>query len=233
MTNLLRTTAIVVGLAAGTTLAHAQVQAQPTPLPPPTQPLPQAQPAPQSQSQRAQDAPTSQPAQHPNREAEAERAQHSTSGKAGKEEPGSHAPTDPPDKTPVLVDGRLTAPGSPQQSDTVPSTVSPQNAADDKLITTAYTFKTMPNDQRQAIYQALKDGPSVGSVKADVGTELPVKVTLQAIPEQLVRQVPRTKGYHYAVSGNRVLLVAPANRIVVAVFHNDAGVTNGKGDRVR
>ncbi len=229
MTEFLRTTALALVLAGGTTLAHAQNQ--PSPPSPKNQPNPQTPP--QSQSQRAQDAPTSQSAQHPNREAEAERAQQSTSGKAGKEEPGSHAPTEPPDKTPVLVDGRLTAPGSPQQSDTVPSTVSPQNAADDKLITTAYTFKTMPNDQRQAIYQALKNGPSVGTVKADVGTELPVKVALQVIPEQLARQVPQTKGYHYAVSGNRVLLVAPANRIVVAVFQVDAGVTTGKGDRVR
>jgi hypothetical protein len=35
------------------------------------------------------------------------------------------------------------------------------------------------------------------------------------------------------VSADRVLLVAPANRMVVAVFHNDAGVTTGAGDRVR
>jgi hypothetical protein len=176
MTDLLRTaalraTAMALVLAAGTTLAYAQNQPMP---------LPQAQPAPQSQM--------SQPAApDPKREAEADKAQHSPSGKAGKEEPGSHSPTDPPDTTPVLVDGRLTAPGAPQQSDTVPSTVSPQNAADDKLITTAYTFKTMPNDQRQAVYQALKDRPSAGHVKADIGTELPVKVSLQAVPEELAR----------------------------------------------
>ena len=224
MTDLLRTTAIALVLTACTTLARAQAG------PNPDQPKspPQAQPAPQSQHSQ-----TSPPASDPKREAEADRALHSTSGKAGKEEPGSHAPSDPPDTMPVLVDGKLTAPGAPQQTDTVPSTVSPQNAADDKLITTAYTFKAMPNDQRQVIYQALKNGPSIGNVKAEVGTELPAKVRLQAIPEQLAKQVPQTKGYQYVVSADRVLLVAPANRIVVAVFHNDAGVTTGAGSRVR
>ena len=169
----------------------------------------------------------------PKREAETDKALHSPSGKAGKEEPGSHAPTDPSAAAPVLVDGKLTTPGAPKDIDTVPSKFSPRNAADDKLITTAYTFKAMPNDQRQAIFQALKDAPSVDGVKAEVGTELPVKVTLQAIPEQLARQVPQTEGYQYVVSDNRVLLVAPAHRVVVAVFGSEADLTTGAGGRVR
>ena len=231
---LLRTTAIALVLAAGAALAHAQTQlTPPSPLPNPLpqaqpiqpMPLPQAQPVPQSR--------TSQPAApDPKREAETDKAIHSPSGKAGKEEPGSHAPTDPSAGAPVLVDGKLTTPGAPKDIDTVPSKFSPRNAADDKLITTAYTFKAMPNDQRQAVFQALKDAPSVDGVKAEIGTELPVKVTLQAIPEQLARQVPQTEGYQYVVSDKRVLLVAPAHRVVVAVFGGEADLTTGAGGRV-
>ena len=148
-------------------------------------------------------------------------------------QPAPRSQTDPSAAAPVLVNGALTASGAPKETDTVPSKFSPRNAADDKLITTAYAFKTMPNDQRQAVFQALKDGPSIGSVKAEVGTELPVKVTLHAIPEQLAQQVPQTKDYQYVVSDNRVLLVAPAHRVVVAVFSSDADVTTGAGGRVR
>ena len=65
----------------------------------------------------------------------------------------------PPNDTVVFVNGTLAVPGAPQHTDTVPAKYSPQNAADDKLITLAYTFKALPDDQRQAIYQALKDEP--------------------------------------------------------------------------
>src|SRR5712691_1020697 len=60
-------------------------------------------------------------------------------------------------------------PGAMPGSDTVPSTLSEKNAADDKLITIAYTFKNLADEQRRAIYQALKDNPVRSAFNADIG----------------------------------------------------------------
>jgi hypothetical protein len=43
--------------------------------------------------------------------------------------------------------------------------------------------------------------------------------------------VPQTKDYQYAVAGNRVLLVSPPTRIVVAVFPDPKGGEAGAGRR--
>jgi hypothetical protein len=170
----------------------------------------------------------------PGREAEAEKAMQTTPGKAGKEEPGSHFPTVPPVNTMVLMNGVLAVPGAPRDTDTTPSKYSAQNAADDELITLAYTFKTLPNDQRQAIYQALENQPPVtGSLNAQIGTALPFTVATQVVPDRLAARVPATQGYHFAVSGERVLLIAPANRVVVGVFTGTSDATTGRNDTVR
>ena len=53
----------------------------------------------------------------------------------------------PPNASPpanaVFVNGALAVPGAPANTDTVPAKFSAKNAADDKLITLAYTFKTL------------------------------------------------------------------------------------------
>lgn len=168
----------------------------------------------------------------PQREMEAEKAMQTPSGKAGKEEPASHAPTEPPLSTMVLLNGVLNVPGALRDTDTTPSKYSAQNAADDKLITLAYTFKTLPDDQRQAIYQALQDQPPVAMLNAPVGTALPFTVATRVVPDRLAARVPATQGYHYAVSDNRVLLISPATRAVVGVFTGTGHATTGKGHGV-
>src|SRR5260370_42596830 len=55
-----------------------------------------------------------------------DRATHSTTGRAGAEEPGSHAPTQ---NTAVFVNGALNVPGAPTDSQTVPAKVSKPNDA--------------------------------------------------------------------------------------------------------
>src|SRR5262249_49570553 len=56
----------------------------------------------------------------------------------------------PPNASPpanaVFVNGALAVPGAPANTDTVPAKFSAKNAADDKLITIAYTFKTLTDD---------------------------------------------------------------------------------------
>ena len=160
-----------------------------------------------------------------------ERAQQTPSGKTGTEEPSSHAPSPQNAPQDVFVNGALAVPGAPAESDTVPAKFSARNAADDQLITVAYTFKTLTADQRRSIYQALKDQPAGLAFNAEIGTELPLAVDLRAVPDQLIASVPQTRDYRYTVADNRVLLVSPTTRIVVGVFPDEKAIEETAGRR--
>jgi hypothetical protein len=147
-----------------------------------------------------------------------EKAQQTPSGQMGKEEPSSHAPTVKPQDDKVFVNGALAVPGAPADTETVPAKFSQKNAADDALITTAYTFKNLTDEQRRAIYAAFKDKLAGAAFNADIGDELPSAVELHAMPDEVTSRVPQTKGYEYAVASDRVLLVSPPTRIVVDTF---------------
>jgi hypothetical protein len=122
---------------------------------------------------------------------------------------------------PAFVNGALAVPGAPANSQTVPAKFSQKNDADDKLVTLAYTFKTLSDEERRAIYQALRGKPTGTASNADIAVELPVETGLQPVPDGLANNVPQTKGYYYTVVQDRVLLVSPANRTVVGVFVDD------------
>src|SRR5262245_9493474 len=97
--------------------------------------------------------------------------QHTQSGKMGKEEPSAHAPKTRPQQNAAFVNGALAVPDAPANTDTVPAKFSQKNAADDALVTVAYTFKTLSDDQRHAIYDALKGQPSASAANADRSEE--------------------------------------------------------------
>jgi hypothetical protein len=162
------------------------------------------------------------PAPEPQQRTQQENWQHTPSGQMGKEEPSSHAPSAKPMDNAALVNGALAVPGAPQNSETVPAKFSEKNAADDKLVTVAYTFKTLSPEQRRAIYQGLKDQAPAQSVVSALASELPIEVTLQSVPEAVAAQVPQIRGYQYIVLADQVLLVSPATRIVVGAL-SDAG----------
>jgi Protein of unknown function (DUF1236) len=176
----------------------------------------------------AADAQQPPPAADGPQQAQQERAQQTPSGKSGKEEPSSHAPSATQD---VFVNGTLAVPGAPAESDTVPAKFSARNAADDALITVAYTFKTLTTDQRRAIYQALKDQPAGRAFNAAIGDELPLAVDLHAVPDQVIASVPQTRDYRYTVVDNRVLLVSPTTRIVVGAFPDEKVIEETAGRR--
>src|SRR2546422_11050769 len=99
-------------------------------------------------------------------------------------------PADPQQQSnAVFVNGALAVPGAPANTDTVPAKFSAKNAADDALITIAYTFKTLTDDERRAIYQALKGQPAA-AFDADVGTELAPAIELRPVPNQGAAPVP-------------------------------------------
>ncbi len=107
----------------------------------------------------------------------------------------------------MFVNGALAVPGVPANTDTVPAKFSAKNAGDDELITIAYAFKTLTDDERRAIYQALKDQSTGSAFNADIGTKLPPGIELRPVPEELAARVPQTRDYRYAVATDRVLLV--------------------------
>src|SRR5262249_49230185 len=79
----------------------------------------------------------------------------------------------PPAQNNVFVNGALAVPGAPANTDTVPAKFSAKNAADDELITIAYAFKTLTDDERRAVYQALKDQPAGSAFNVDIGAQPP------------------------------------------------------------
>jgi hypothetical protein len=158
-----------------------------------------------------------------------EKSQHTQSGQMGKEVPSAQPPgTQPPQQNAAFVNGALTVPDAPA-TDTVPAKFSQKNAADDALITTAYTFKTLTDDERRAVYQSLKDQSAPSAFNADIGTELPSQIELRPVPDELAARVPQSRGYRYAVSHDRVLLVG-TSRIVVGVFGGNPLASEGRGN---
>jgi hypothetical protein len=79
-----------------------------------------------------------------------------------------------------------------RSSDTVPAKFSAKNAADDELITIAYTFKTLTDGERRAIYQSLKDQPAGSAFDADIGTKVPPGIELRPVPDEVAARVPQT-----------------------------------------
>jgi hypothetical protein len=147
--------------------------------------------------------------------------------------PGSDVSPDaaqqPPAQNNVFVKGALAVRGAPANTDTVPAKFSAKNAADDELITVAYTFKMLTNDERHAIYQALKDQPAGSAFNGDIGTKLPPGIELRPVPAEVAARVPQTRNYRYAVAKDRVLLVG-TNRIVAGIFA-DVPVSEGRRER--
>ena len=72
-------------------------------------------------SHSAQDAPPSgKSLSSPEEQRQADEAMNTPSGRAGRDEPGAHAPTTRNDP-PVLKDGKFNVPAAPTQSQTTPS----------------------------------------------------------------------------------------------------------------
>jgi hypothetical protein len=133
------------------------------------------------------------------------------------------------DKTHVFVNGALAVPGAPADTQTVPSKYSPRNAAADRLPTVAFRLKYLADDQRREIYEQLtgtRQRLALSPGQADdphavVGAEIPADLALGAfspVPETLVAGLPELRGTVFMRSAGRVLLIEPANRIVIGVL---------------
>jgi hypothetical protein len=142
--------------------------------------------------------------------------------------PDQNAKQEPTSKTTgatqqgAFVNGALNVPGAPTEGDTIPAKFSAQNAADDALPTAAYTFKPLSDEEKLAIYAALKASGANPQQDAgrsyDVSAQLPADVPVAAVPEEVAAKHPATRDYRYVMSGDKILLVSAANRIVAGVL---------------
>jgi Protein of unknown function (DUF1236) len=130
--------------------------------------------------------------------------------------------TTPASQQPTFVDGKLAVPGAAADSQTEPAKFSGKNDAIDKLDQNALTEKQLTAEQRHALHQRLGTGRettgSGGDALAREGVALPASVELRPLPDDVMREMPNIAMYKYTRVGDKVLLVEPANRVVVAVI---------------
>jgi hypothetical protein len=104
--------------------------------------------------------------------------------------------------------------GSTRQ--TVPAKFSPENAALDKLPIMAFPIPLSEAEKRQVYDAAVaNENAPVRKVPGALSTQLPSDVDMAEFPPNLVAAVPAIAGYKYVRLPDRIILVSPANRIVV------------------
>ena len=109
-----------------------------------------------------------------------------------------------------------TPPGSTGQ--TMPSTISKENAALDKLPTTAMQFP-LTDEQKKLVAKSVAAAPKTETnadlSKLHVAMSLPIGTQPQAFSSELIRQFPTAGRYKYIKLDDRTLIVDPPNQTVV------------------
>ena len=152
-----------------------------------------------------------------NQDAQGDKATHSVSGRAGKEEPGSHAPT--PNDTAALVNGAWNVAGAPTDSQTVPAKFSKRNDALDQVPIMAMPILAFSNEQKRSIIDAVHGANApVQSTSAKPSEGLAIGVTVQDWPA--AASDPAFAKMKYVRAQDRILLVEPTNRVVIGEIPN-------------
>jgi hypothetical protein len=151
-----------------------------------------------------------------NQDSQGDKATHSTAGRAGAEEPGSHAPSQ---DTAVFVNGALNVPGAPTDSQTVPAKFSKRNDAIDHVPVMAMQVLGFSDEQKRSIIDAVHGANApVQSTSAKPAEELPIGITMQDWPT--AASDPAFAKMKYVRAQDRILLVEPTNRIVIGEIPN-------------
>ncbi len=106
-------------------------------------------------------------------------------------------------------------PGATRQ--TMPSTISAENAAQDKLPIMSFALP-LSDEQKQTIAQELKAAPAKGEftqVKTGVAEALPPGTALTEFPSAVTEKIPEAARYKFVQADGRILIVNPPNGIVV------------------
>ena len=117
--------------------------------------------------------------------------------------------------------------GPPKEAtpQTTPSKFSAENAAKDKQPLAVHTFDLTP-EQKQAILKAAAtartpaetNGAAAGGqgLEPQPGAVLPAGYDMRDLPQDVIAQVPALRGHMIVKAGERVFVVTPETRIVVA-----------------
>jgi hypothetical protein len=103
--------------------------------------------------------------------------------------------------------------GSTRQ--TAPSTVSAENDKLDKLPVIAYSF-WLSDAEKKAIVQAVANAPKTEVKDAKVANLLPPGVESVHFPADVAQKLPMAGRYEYVKLENRVLIIEPNLKIIVA-----------------
>jgi hypothetical protein len=145
-----------------------------------------------------------------------DKATHSVSGRAGTEEPGSHAPSQ---DTAALFNGAWNVPGAPADSQTVPAKFSKRNDAIDRVPIMAMAVLALSDEQKQAIVASVKAANSpVQATNAKPAEELPWTVTVHDLG--ISANDPALARMKIVRAQDRILLIDAPNRIVIGEIKN-------------
>jgi hypothetical protein len=92
----------------------------------------------------------------------------------------------------------------------------------------------LTDEQRGHIFDGimkLRDAP-IADVPG-VATELPSSVALQELPASVTREIPMVEGYKFVKLDDRILLVSPLDRAVVAEMPTDSSSVVNHGATAR
>jgi hypothetical protein len=100
--------------------------------------------------------------------------------------------------------------------ETMPAKFDEDVAARDRIPIMARPLP-LSDEQRQRVYDTIMSNTSapVTPTDASPATILPSSVDLRELPSGMADEIPAVRGYKYVKLQNKVLLVAPANRVVV------------------
>lgn len=117
-----------------------------------------------------------------------------------------------------FTDGKLTAPGAPDDSQDVPAKFSSRNDQLDKLPIMAYPI-ALSDEQKRAIAQHFSQAP-VSNITAKVSEGVPATLALQELPPELAASMPVVRDYKFLRLSDRILVVNPRESVVVGEITN-------------
>jgi hypothetical protein len=120
-----------------------------------------------------------------------------------------------PNSGPAFTDGKLTAPGSPEDTQDTPSKVSSRNDQLDHTPIQAFPL-FLTDEQKRAIYQKITEGTApVPDANYKLTEAVPATLALQELPADLAASMPSVRDYKYLRAADRVLVINPRQSIVV------------------
>jgi len=145
--------------------------------------------------------------------AQASQAAENPAGAKGDTQPAGSEPPQPPGSPGATGTSQAPIGSGPQ---TMPAKFDADVAARDRVPIMARPLPLSAEQKRQIYDSVMNDAQVPAAVtEATPATILPPTVELSELPPGVEDQIPAVRGYKYLKLQDKVLLVAPANRVVV------------------